>query len=556
MLWVSFANVSFYCSYLLLSTDLSTFLLTSLLFINVGSTHTGAANGASGLLMMRDKTMSINPFAKEVLLQFHTLELNRLPDDPNTLGNDPLSYSCPDEGGYSANDFELIVGMINGVPVGISDRGEPWAPAEDAPFVEAEANSLLFLRFSNAAARMMVNLGLEQTGTTDPLQAWLAEVDGIALEAPVKFEPGLPFAPNIEVTNGMLVSPASRLGVIVRLPSTPGATITLLMAEDNPSPFVPEGRLILLSMKSTSPLSRLPSVTDEILLFPLPTSLWSSNKRRNRFIEDSEIVRTRDISMQISGTYEGAPGPNPNLLLPNGYYISIDGGIAKPYEEMRMDIIPTLDTAEVWRVANPTSVAHGWHGHVFSFLITELLDTNGKNVMTTGSSFWSDTVYIPGGMTVVFKIRFFEFVGPFVAHCHLLQHEEAGLMLNVLVSKGLRTEPMTRGMIAIGMKSMIHMDTNTVSSSSFSPICSCSCDNLLAPLPAETYMGWRYNSSENAKFPFPLPRPYLFTGKLAEAFPIARHEHSRKAHTVTSPPHNVFMPWNGSLQFDEFVTLV
>jgi len=196
---------------------------------------------------------------------------------------------------------------------------------------------------------------------------------------------------------------------------------------------------------------------------------------------------------------------------------------------------------------------------VFSFLITELLDTNGKNVMAKGSSFWSDTVYIPGGFTVVFRIRFFDYAGPWVAHCHLLQHEEAGLMINVLVSKGgLREEPMTRGMIGVGMTSLIHADPHTVTSSSFSPLCSCSCDNLLAPLPAETYMGWRFNMSENAKYPWPLPRPYLFKGKLAEAFPIAKHEHSRKMHPITPtiPLDSLSPTWNGSLLFDEFVTLV
>lgn len=322
---------------------------------SMGSTHVGAANGASGMLMINDKEVHVNPFAKEVLLQFHSLELIRLPEDPTMLGNDPLPYACPEDGGYHANDFELIVAMINGVPVAVSDFGEPWQEVDDPPFVEGAANSLLFLRFSNAAARMMANLGFEQSESSDTLQAWLAEIDGIALDAPVRFEPGLPFAPNIDVTNGMLVSPASRLGMIVRLPSTPGATITLLLKEDNPSPFVPEGNVRLLLMRSTSSLAPLP---------PLPSSLWPSGKRRNRFIEDSEIVRTREISMQISGTFQGAPGPNPNLLLPNGYYIAIDGGMAKPYEEMRMDIIPTLDTAEVWKVLNPTSVAHGWHGQL------------------------------------------------------------------------------------------------------------------------------------------------------------------------------------------------
>jgi L-ascorbate oxidase len=517
----------------------------------MGSTHTGAANGASGQLMVRESSdLPPSPLqAKEVLLQFHSLELNRLPEDSNTLGNDPLSYSCPEDGGYSSNDFELIIGLVNGIPIGISNFGGPWEKAEEPPFVTGEAGSLLFLRFSNAAARMMLSVGFEKSGS-DPLEAWLTEVDGMALDSPIVFEPGLPFAPGIDSTLGMLVSPASRLGVIVRLPKKNGDTLTLVLAP-NPSPFTPEGTLPLLIMRSTGKSAKV--------LPQLPSSLWPPGQRRNRFIEDSEIVKTREISMQISG-FPNAPPPNPSLLLPNGYYLGIDGRKPKPFEEMIMDIVPTLDTSELWKVLNPTGVAHGWHGHVFSFLIVELLDSSGRNVMTKGSSFWSDTVYIPGNHIVTFKIRFFEFPGPFVVHCHLLNHEEAGLMANVLVStNGTRKEKVTRGMIGVGMNSyMFPEDTShTVSSSSaFSPLCSCSCDNLLAPLPTETYMGWRYNASENSKYPWPFPRPYVYTGKLAEFFPIAIHEHSRGSHLVIPPFKNDFKNWNGTLGAADFVTLV
>jgi FtsP/CotA-like multicopper oxidase with cupredoxin domain len=39
-----------------------------------------------------------------------------------------------------------------------------------------------------------------------------------------------------------------------------------------------------------------------------------------------------------------------------------------------------------------------------------------------------DTVTIPVGGTVRIRLRFADFVGAFVFHCHILAHEDAGMM--------------------------------------------------------------------------------------------------------------------------------
>ena len=60
------------------------------------------------------------------------------------------------------------------------------------------------------------------------------------------------------------------------------------------------------------------------------------------------------------------------------------------------------------------------------------LDDNGYPIPR-----WQDTVYIPhNGGRVIFRSRFWDYTGKYVNHCHLLQHEDWGMMQVVEVTDG------------------------------------------------------------------------------------------------------------------------
>ncbi|MCF2904260.1 multicopper oxidase domain-containing protein [Octadecabacter sp. CECT 8868] len=82
----------------------------------------------------------------------------------------------------------------------------------------------------------------------------------------------------------------------------------------------------------------------------------------------------------------------------------------------------TLGTAEAWTVGNNTQVMHVYHIHVNPFFITHI---NGE-ALPEGSPLarWQDTL----GGDVGFKTRFEKFTGSFVIHCHVLPHEDNGMM--------------------------------------------------------------------------------------------------------------------------------
>lgn len=85
-----------------------------------------------------------------------------------------------------------------------------------------------------------------------------------------------------------------------------------------------------------------------------------------------------------------------------------------------------LDTAEDWTVRNNTQVVHVYHIHVNPFFVTSIND----EALPEDSPLrrWQDTIGVPLVGRVGFKTRFETFTGKFVIHCHVLPHEDSGMM--------------------------------------------------------------------------------------------------------------------------------
>jgi FtsP/CotA-like multicopper oxidase with cupredoxin domain len=48
---------------------------------------------------------------------------------------------------------------------------------------------------------------------------------------------------------------------------------------------------------------------------------------------------------------------------------------------------------------------------------------------------WLDTAIVPHGGSITFRSRFLDFTGKYVLHCHMMNHEELGMMQVVEVSE-------------------------------------------------------------------------------------------------------------------------
>ncbi|MET8632022.1 multicopper oxidase family protein [Streptomyces sp. NPDC004680] len=95
----------------------------------------------------------------------------------------------------------------------------------------------------------------------------------------------------------------------------------------------------------------------------------------------------------------------------------------KYYDPKRIDFVSRLNTVEEWTVRNDTQEDHTFHVHTNQF---QVMSVNGKAVDPARA--WHETVNVPRGRKLVLRIRFSHFTGRTVLHCHLLNHEDMGMM--------------------------------------------------------------------------------------------------------------------------------
>jgi len=109
-------------------------------------------------------------------------------------------------------------------------------------------------------------------------------------------------------------------------------------------------------------------------------------------------------------------------------------------DEVAEDEIVRLNTLEVWEFDNllegDDQMAHPMHIHGVQFQIIERQvapDTaEGWETVRAGyvDDGWKDTLLIMPGERVKLLLKFEDFAGTFVYHCHTLEHEDRGMMRN------------------------------------------------------------------------------------------------------------------------------
>ncbi|MFP5274747.1 multicopper oxidase family protein [Coleofasciculus sp.] len=94
----------------------------------------------------------------------------------------------------------------------------------------------------------------------------------------------------------------------------------------------------------------------------------------------------------------------------------------KTFDHQRIDTQVQLNTVEDWELVNTGMMDHPIHLHTNHF---QVIDRNGQPEPYRA---WRDTVLVPVGGTVRIRVRFTDFPGKTVYHCHILDHEDLGMM--------------------------------------------------------------------------------------------------------------------------------
>ncbi|MFC4128156.1 multicopper oxidase family protein [Nocardia rhizosphaerae] len=115
----------------------------------------------------------------------------------------------------------------------------------------------------------------------------------------------------------------------------------------------------------------------------------------------------------------------------------------------RIDLTVPVDTIEVWQVRNHDNWPHNFHIHDVQF---QILTVDGAPPPPALAG-WKDTVYTSSGVTYTLAMRFADHTDPtfpYMYHCHLLHHEDQGMMGQFLVlAPGMSATP--RAMAMAGM---------------------------------------------------------------------------------------------------------
>jgi FtsP/CotA-like multicopper oxidase with cupredoxin domain len=92
------------------------------------------------------------------------------------------------------------------------------------------------------------------------------------------------------------------------------------------------------------------------------------------------------------------------------------------FDFSRVDFTTKLGATEIWKVENLVGMDHPFHMHGFQF---QVIERNGKPEPFPS---WKDAVNVRRQETVRFVVRFDDFPGKWMFHCHILNHEDQGMM--------------------------------------------------------------------------------------------------------------------------------
>lgn len=129
--------------------------------------------------------------------------------------------------------------------------------------------------------------------------------------------------------------------------------------------------------------------------------------------------RTLDFGMGMGGA-GSMMGDGPSGMMA----FTING---KTFEEDRIDTPVEVGTVEEWTLTNSSPMDHPVHLHVWPMQVIEGPDR-------IAAPRWQDVVNVPAFGRIRVLIAFDDFTGKTVYHCHILDHEDLGMMGTIAAS--------------------------------------------------------------------------------------------------------------------------
>ena len=182
------------------------------------------------------------------------------------------------------------------------------------------------------------------------------------------------------------------------------------------------------------PAERIEVVVD-FSAFPLGTHLTLVNTEETGTLADLlrfDVTRDAPDTSALPNTLRSITPLDPNTAAASRTFALSFQPIRgiwvinnKAYDPGRIDFQTSLGSTEIWTFQAPPGVmTHPMHMHQASF---QVIDRDGvaRQAWEAG---WKDTVAVGPGEKVRVIAKFDDFTGPFVFHCHKLEHEDHEMM--------------------------------------------------------------------------------------------------------------------------------
>jgi FtsP/CotA-like multicopper oxidase with cupredoxin domain len=251
------------------------------------------------------------------------------------------------------------------------------------PVLSVAAGTKRRFRLYNATNARFLNLSFGDAPVT------IVGTDGGLIEAPA-------------IAAELLLAPAERLEVIVAF-ERPGKAMLTTLAYDRGwmGPGRPEDAgLTLLTVDVSEDVAEPAPPLPETLRLIAGLGTPALSRR---------FVFTETMAMAM-----GAGGMEMGFLI-NG----------AAFDMNRIDVVARAGEVELWEVSNQADMDHPFHVHGTQFEVVER--ERGGVVAKPAYRAWKDTVNVARGETVRLLLRQ-ERPGPRMYHCHILEHEQLGMM--------------------------------------------------------------------------------------------------------------------------------
>lgn len=257
------------------------------------------------------------------------------------------------------------------------------------PIIELPQNGLLRLRLINASASRIYQLQL-------PEHPWyLIATDRGAISEPTELE-------------DLILSPGERVELLIPGKREPGDYEIRSLPYDRGT-----GEMMAAFGQS---VLQMPGIVAPIET-AIATLRYGKSERTEQLPLPQKLIpveslpspqQTREFILNHGMDYEAGA---------TGFTINDQSFIMK-----RVNTTVSIGDTEDWIIKNKASLAHPFHLHTNRF---QIISRNGKPESLPA---WKDVVPLAGYETVKIRVRFDDFTGKTVYHCHILDHEDQGMM--------------------------------------------------------------------------------------------------------------------------------